>query len=154
MRVSVGHLQSYSKKQQSFYSKIKVFECSKINPKHRSCWACTFVIFVLGRFEANRTTYSTSALLHGIRQSIISCWLINDSVPSIYSLFKSICVPFIQPLCPHLNPHWLLLQHKHRYRYKFYVYDRIPLQNRLQNCRVSLCTVHPAILQCMSSFLS
>lgn len=53
-------------------NKIDVFRTFGRHPQALRLLSYVFAVFVLCRFEANKTTRPTRALLHAIRQSIIA----------------------------------------------------------------------------------
>jgi hypothetical protein len=54
-------------------NEILIFRTFGRHPQALRLLSYVFAVFVLRRFEANKTTRPTRALLHAIRQSIIAC---------------------------------------------------------------------------------
>lgn len=54
-------------------NKFDVFRTFGRHPQALRVLSYVFAVFVLRRFEVNKTTRRTRALLHAIRQSIIAC---------------------------------------------------------------------------------
>lgn len=80
---------------ESVKNKFDVFRTFGRHPQALRLLSYVFAVWVLRRFEVNKTTRPTRTLLHAIRQSIIACQLINDS--RLFSLYP------VHPLFRHLN---------------------------------------------------